>query len=103
MDTAVTVEGGVQARPLRMMRSRPLLTRAMRPQVTCVDANHCPGAVQLLFQLPDGRRYIHSGDMRFREAMTEHPALCAARAAGVDGLFLDTTYCNPRCGALACC
>ncbi|KAL4419767.1 hypothetical protein ABPG75_006865 [Micractinium tetrahymenae] len=63
-------------------------------EVTLVDANHCPGAVQFLFRLPDGRRYIHTGDMRFAPALLDNPHLQAFR--GCDALFLDTTYCNPR-------
>ena len=64
--------------------------------VTAIDANHCPGAVQFLFQLPDGSRYVHTGDMRFSDAMLRNPHLCAFRDAGVDGFYLDTTYCLPK-------
>lgn len=42
-----------------------------------MDANHCPGAVQFLFRLPDGRRYIHSGDMRYTPAWQDSPHLQA--------------------------
>lgn len=63
-------------------------------EVTLVDANHCPGAVQLLFHLPDGRRYIHTGDMRFHPSMVEDEHLAGFR--GADALFLDTTYASPR-------
>jgi len=38
--------------------------------------------------------------MRFCDALTAHPALQEARTAGVDALYLDTTYCNPRCAHL---
>jgi hypothetical protein len=62
--------------------------------VTLVDANHCPGAVQFLFSLPDGRRFVHTGDMRFCEAMLADAHLEAFR--GADALYLDTTYADLR-------
>jgi len=57
--------------------------------ITCFDANHCPGALILLFEITNAsvtKRIIHSGDMRFHESMKEHKAL-----QGADELFLDTT------------
>ncbi|PSC70071.1 DNA ligase [Micractinium conductrix] len=63
-------------------------------EVTLVDANHCPGAVQFLFRLPSGARYIHTGDMRFSPALLHNPHL--RRFRGCDALFLDTTYCRKR-------
>ncbi|KDD73775.1 hypothetical protein H632_c1848p1, partial [Helicosporidium sp. ATCC 50920] len=62
--------------------------------VASTDANHCPGAVQLLFKLPDGRRFVHSGDMRFHDAFRSNRLLQSFR--GADRLYLDTTYCHPR-------
>ncbi|KAK3285179.1 hypothetical protein CYMTET_7194 [Cymbomonas tetramitiformis] len=63
-------------------------------EVTFVDANHCPGAVQILFKLQNGAKYIHSGDFRFHEAFKDDSTLLGFR--GATALFLDTTYCNPR-------
>jgi len=62
-------------------------------EVTLVDANHCPGAAQLLFALPGGRRYVHVGDFRFHARMLADARLAAFRRA--DALYLDTTYCKP--------
>ena len=59
-----------------------------------MDANHCPGAVQFLFRLPCGRRYLHCGDMRFTPSLLSNPHL--RRAQGATAVFLDTTYCNPK-------
>lgn len=69
--------------------------------VTLIDANHCPGACILLFE---GRqttrpaapmrtyRYLHCGDFRACPQQLAHPAL----QQGVDLVYLDTTYLNPR-------
>lgn len=112
LDTPVTLDGGVQAWPqhislgmphpaqTKRLTAPPLLSRVSL-QVTLIDANHCPGAVLLLFEhLPGGARVLHTGDARLCDAHERHAALLVARAAGVDALFLDTTYCNPKCVAL---
>ena len=71
-------------------------------RVTCIDANHCPGAVIILFQLPDGRSILHTGDFRYdANAMTRHPALSPyvrvdQRLEQLDALYLDTTYLDPK-------
>jgi len=69
--------------------------------VTLLDANHCPGAAMMLFELPDGRAYLHVGDFRWGRHMRRFAPL-ARFAAGdggavrrLDALFLDTTYADP--------
>lgn len=63
-------------------------------EVTLVDANHCPGAVQLLFRLPNKQRYVHCGDFRFHARMLADVQLAAFQRA--HALYLDTTYCQPN-------
>lgn len=73
-------------------------------EVTALDANHCPGSAMFLFRVPGGgtgdggasggggsggQVVLHTGDMRWHDAMAAHPALSGAR---IDVLMLDTTY-----------
>ncbi|KAF3792314.1 DNA cross-link repair 1A protein [Nymphaea thermarum] len=61
--------------------------------VTCMDANHCPGSIIILFEPPNGKPVLHTGDFRYCEEMTSNPIL---RSCCIHTLILDTTYCNPQ-------
>jgi len=67
-------------------------------EVMLIEANHCPGAVQILFRVStrDGeiKRYVHMGDMRYSSNMKLKPVLY--EFIGVDTVYLDTTYYNPK-------
>eukprot|EP00906_Rhabdomonas_costata_P018789 RCo027392 len=77
LNTEVTLEGGIR--------------------VVALDANHCPGAVMLLFTTALGT-FLHTGDFRYTPALNEEPALKELRQRGltVDTLFMDNTYGSPR-------
>ncbi|EKX52039.1 hypothetical protein GUITHDRAFT_65538 [Guillardia theta CCMP2712] len=64
-------------------------------KVTFLDANHCPGAALLLFELEDGTVHLHTGDMRYDKKMKEYPELVCRRGL-IDRVYLDTTYCHPK-------
>lgn len=95
--------------PMRVETAVPNL-----PNVTVqfFDANHCPGAVLMLFKLADGTHHLHSGDFRYDSELEDHrvsvtqPLVPASYSANVSlqtlrqfkihNLYLDTTYCNPK-------
>ncbi len=73
--------------------------------VTAFDANHCPGAVILLFHLPSSisagaatsspyRALLHTGDMRY-DPLRFHSPLLLSAVNHVDTLYLDCTFFHP--------
>ncbi|CAK9155137.1 unnamed protein product [Ilex paraguariensis] len=61
--------------------------------VTCFDANHCPGSIILLFEPLNGKAVLHTGDFRFSEEIAKISDL---QKCSIHTLILDTTYCDPQ-------
>lgn len=86
---------GVDAARVRSLDPWPATHVIDGVKVTLIDANHCPGAVMILFEFHPAQKktpVLHTGDFRFHPSMRQHPALADASRLGVM-LILDTTYC----------
>ncbi|ETW01867.1 hypothetical protein, variant 3 [Aphanomyces invadans] len=78
--------------------NQPYVLPDQQGQVTLIEANHCPGAALILFQLRGGKAYLHTGDFRFDPSMLSNRFLVryAHQEPALDGVYLDTTYCEPQ-------
>lgn len=86
--------------PIPMNTPTVIESRGKPITVTLLDANHCPGAAMILFEIGQRKRKIlHVGDFRWnRDSMLRYPQLraIASQQEHLDELFLDTTYCDPK-------
>ncbi|XP_073840441.1 DNA cross-link repair protein snm1 [Musca autumnalis] len=63
-------------------------------EITALDANHCPGAIMLLFKNKKTQKCIlHTGDFRAWHGMEEEPAFWNNT---IDTIYLDTTYLSQK-------
>jgi hypothetical protein len=94
---------------LSLDKKHTVLCDGVPVEVTLTDANHCPGAVLILFQFPNSqgsgadaaRSVLHTGDFRFGTHLLESSSMlrqlarrpvCRSQQLVV---YLDTTYCDP--------
>ena len=89
---------GIQRERLRTIDvGRTVVVEGVK--VTFVDANHCPGAVMIVFDdIPGGSGpVLATGDCRYHPRMKLEPTLrsLASRRPG-PAVMLDTTYCSPQ-------
>ena len=64
--------------------------------VTPIDANHCPGACMFLFEGYFGC-VLYTGDFRYSGSMLDNETFLSKCTRDVNTLYLDNTFCNPRC------
>ncbi|XP_075145627.1 DNA cross-link repair protein snm1 [Haematobia irritans] len=59
-------------------------------EITALDANHCPGAIMILFKILSSNTCIlHTGDFRACHTMEEEPVFWNNH---INTIYLDTTY-----------
>ena len=99
--------------PLPLITPIVLESKGKPVTVTLLNANHCPGAVMILFEIGN-RVVLHVGDFRWnygilaqqaplrpycripwQSNMNNDPSINAT-VKRIDDLYLDTTYCDPQ-------
>ena len=80
-------------RPMKLNTTISIKSSSGDVLVTPISANHCPGAVMFLFEIPKtGMRILHTGDFRWSdEQHGSNPVLTR-----IDLVMLDTTYCASK-------
>jgi DNA ligase 1 len=78
------------------LRIDPSSDRIISADIEFLDANHCPGAVMVVFYLHDEKQtiHLHCGDMRYHPRMKDYPFFKAKPY--ISKIYLDTTYADPK-------
>ena len=87
--------------PLQLESEYNIDVGGMTVKVTFMDANHCPGAVTILFTFQNGKRVLHTGDFRWTNETLNLPTSVSYRSIAANNnntknlvVYLDTTYCG---------
>eukprot|EP01038_Epipyxis_sp_PR26KG_P013544 gene13544-18168_t len=88
--------------PMELERKYTIKVGGEDVDVTLMDANHCPGAVCILFKFKNGKEVLHTGDFRWsattmlRNSQTFRSLVSNANNIKSRNLtaYLDTTYCD---------
>ena len=86
--------------PLELNKIHIIIAGGVNVKVIFLDANHCPGAVIILFLFETGQKVIHTGDFRWTNKLLSSQLLGDLAKASSNPknliVYLDTTYCDPQ-------
>lgn len=87
--------------PMTLEKKHKIVVGGSEVEVTLVDANHCPGAVCIIFEFSNGKKILHTGDFRWTERNLSHSPALRLLASNINNsrnltVYLDTTYCDAQ-------